>query len=140
MILAIIAAMIAVTTAAQPVSYEARVDHVIDGDTVAVRITDWPAPFTPISVRILGIDTPEHVKPPAQAACEVVLGKQAIVAAKTLLHPADKIVVTWDGKHRDKYGRLLATVRLASGVDYGAEMIARHVARAYDGGHKDKWC
>jgi len=48
--------------------------------------------------------------------------------------------VTWDGKHHDKYLRLLGTITLPDGTDYGTAMIKSGSARAYDGKTKGAWC
>ncbi len=126
-------------TKTRKVSYKGTVGHVIDGDSFTLVIKGWPAYFSPWEVRVQGIDTPEHEFPPAQCIEETALGKQATVVAKTLLKPGDLVTVIWDGKSREKYGRLLGAVRLADGRDYGALMIAAGVARAYNGGFKAPW-
>jgi len=40
---------------------------------------------------------------------------------------------------RDKYFRINAHV-LVSGVDVGADMVSKGLARAYSGGKRDRWC
>lgn len=125
-----------------PVIYHATVLEVIDGDTLKVRVPGWPLPFDPIDVRIQGIDTPEHVRPPAQTACEVKLGLAARDFARTLVVPGQMITVTWSGVH-DKYGRLLGRVTLPDGRDLGRTLVAANQARPYGGDaglHKAPWC
>lgn len=119
--------------------YQGAVDHVIDGDTVKVRFPDWiNSPFYLLSVRINGIDTPEHVKPPAKCAREVVLGKAAMVFAKTLARPGDAVTVTYRGL--DKYFRIDGDLALPDGRDWGQIMIAGKYAVPYSGGKKQSWC
>lgn len=124
--------------------YHGTVIRDVDGDTLRVSIPRWPAPFTPIDVRIFGIDTPEHVKPPAQADCEVTLGLKAAVFARALVKPGDTVAITWRRANpHDKYGRLLGSVTLPDGRDWAATMIAAGLGRPYgaDGNlHKAPWC
>jgi endonuclease YncB( thermonuclease family) len=126
------------------VVYHGTVIHAVDGDTLRISVPRWPAPFTPIDVRVYGIDAPEHVAPPAQSACEVVLGLKASLFAHTLVKPGDKVSITWSPAHpHDKYGRLLGAVTLADGRDWAATMISGGFARPYgaDGNlHKAPWC
>jgi endonuclease YncB( thermonuclease family) len=127
---------------AAAIVYHATVVHAVDGDTLRVHVAHFPAPFDPIDVRIFGVDTPEHVKPPAQTDCEVTLGLKAAVFARTLVKPGDAITVTWSRKH-DKYGRLLGSVTLPDGRDWASVMIAAGLGRPYgqDGDlHKAAWC
>ncbi len=132
-----------VTAHAEPVppqDYTVAVTKIVDGDSFDFALpADWPA-FVKPEARIAGIDTPEHQRPAAQTLCEVALGVAATVFAKTILHPGDVVVIHWDGKTHEKYGRLIGTVTLPDHTDYGAAMIAHGSARAYGGGHKDPWC
>ena len=122
-------------------TYDAQVVSIYDGDTFKVSIPSWPDPFKVIDVRVSGIDTPEHIKPPAKKLCEVKLGVKAIVTAKTLIHPGDQVQLTWNSViGNDKYFRLLASVTLPDGRNYGDTMIALGAARSYNGGTKTPWC
>lgn len=40
-------------------TYEGTVERIIDGDTISVSISSFPAPFNPISVRVDHVNTPE---------------------------------------------------------------------------------
>ncbi len=124
--------------------YQATVLKVVDGDTIRVEVKSWPAPFNPIDVRVKGIDTPEHSRPPAQTACEVPLGLAAATYAKGLAKPGDRVRLVYTLGDRDKYGgRILAAVRLADGRDWGATLISAGFARSYgsDGNlRKSPWC
>ena len=125
------------------VIYQGTVVKTIDGDTLKVEIKGWPAPFTPIDVRVYGLDTPEHIMPPAQTMCEVALGKAAAGFAAQLVKAGDKIKITWDPAHKDKYGRLLGKVTLADGRDWATTLITAGFGRTYgdDGNlHKATWC
>lgn len=129
------------TAAAAIVAFPATVVKVVDGDTLKVHVAGFPAPFDPIDVRVEGIDTPEHVKPPAKKVCEVKMGKAAMAYALTFVKAGDQVVIDWTVGHHDKYGRLLGTVtRLPDGADWGQALVAAKMARSYDGGTKLPWC
>lgn len=126
--------------AADPAGYVLTIDRIIDGDSFIYRTPPgWPGWIKP-EARISLIDTPESRKPPAKKICETVLGHRATDFAKTILHPGDVVTLVWDGKTHEKYGRLIGTVVLSDGRDYGALMITAGVARPYDGGSKKAWC
>jgi endonuclease YncB( thermonuclease family) len=133
--------MIGVVLAA--VIYQGTVVKTIDGDTLKVAIKGFPAPFNPIDVRVYGLDTPEHIMPPAQTVCEVALGKAAAGFAAQLVKVGDKVKITWDPAHKDKFGRLLGRVTLSDGRDWANTMIVAGFGRSYgeDGNlHKSLWC
>ncbi|MGD9704840.1 MAG: thermonuclease family protein [Acidimicrobiia bacterium] len=78
------------------------VERVVDGDTVVVRFDGAEE-----RVRLIGIDTPESVKPDSPVEC---FGKEAADFTSSLL-PADTPVrVERDVEARDDYGRLLGYV------------------------------
>lgn len=126
-------------TAAEVRVYHGVVHHVIDGDTVKVTFPDWAnSPFENLSVRVQGIDSPEHRKPPAKCKKEVALGKDAIVFAKTLLKPGDKVAINYAGL--DKYFRIDGGIVMPNGKDFAKAMIDANKARPYGGGKKSSWC
>ncbi len=109
---------------------EATVQRVVDGDTIDVAITrrvDGPgAGVTQVGrtyrVRLLGIDTPETVKPDTPVQC---YGHQASAATTALLQGV-KVRLVKDVEETDQYGRLLRYVY------FGDEMAnARLVANGY---------
>lgn len=77
----------------------ATVTHVVDGDTV-----DLTLPGGNERARLLGIDTPETVKPDAPVEC---FGPEASARTKALLPERTEVVVQRDEEARDRYGRLL---------------------------------
>ena len=115
----------------EPGGYEqATVEKVIDGDTITVEIVgrvEGPgAGSTSVGdvhdVRLLGIDTPETVKPDSPVEC---FGREASAAAKALLEGRSVRLVD-DVENVDGYGRLLRYVYI------GDEMAnARLVANGY---------
>lgn len=129
--------------AAATIAYHATVLRVVDGDTIAVHVAGWPAPFDPIGVRIYGLDAPEHQKPPAQTVCEVAMGLQARAFARALVKPGQAVTVTYTKGVNDKYGRLLGRVTLPDGRDWAGVMISAGMARPYGTNgslHKALWC
>jgi micrococcal nuclease len=113
---------------------------VTDGDTVRVRVPDWSGtPFGTISVRILGIDTPESQKAFAKCDKELDLGKVAKDYAKQLVPPNTRVGFVYRGN--DKYGgRVLGTLTLPDGRDFATVMVGAGMARPYDGKKKGSWC
>ena len=60
------------------------------------------------TVRLIGIDTPETVKPNTPVEC---FGPEASERTKALLPAGTKVRVERDIEARDRYGRLLAYLR-----------------------------
>lgn len=115
----------------EPGGYEeADVVRVVDGDTVIARITgrvEGPGAGAAVtgaeySVRFLGVDTPESVKPGSPVEC---FGKEASSATAALLD-GTHIRLVKDVEETDQYDRLLRYVYL------GDEMAnARLVVNGY---------
>ncbi len=102
-------------------STNARVERVVDGDTVVVRIDGRRE-----RVRYIGIDTPESVKPDTPVQCY----------AEAASHENDRLVggravrLTFDREPRDVYGRLLAYVyRASDGLFVNRDLVRRGFAR-----------
>ena len=113
---------------------EARVVRVVDGDTIVVEVTgrtEGPgAGAAPEGeeqrVRLIGIDTPESVKPGSPVEC---FGREASAAAKALLEGQDVQLVK-DVEERDSYDRLLRYVYIGSEMA-NARLVANGYASAY---------
>jgi micrococcal nuclease len=80
----------------------ATVTRVVDGDTVVVRIGGHDE-----SVRLIGIDTPESVKPATPVQCFAL---EASARTKALLPKGTPVRLEADVEQRDRYDRLLAYV------------------------------
>ncbi len=95
---------------------DARVVRVVDGDTVAVDLAG-----STVTVRLIGIDTPETVAPRRPVEC---YGPEASARLKALL-PAGTPVRLWrDMEPRDRYDRVLAYLqRRADGLFVNAEQV-----------------
>ena len=92
-----------------------RVTHVADGDTLWVRATQATEP---VKIRLDGIDAPEVCQPygdsSRRALAGLVLNQMVVV----------------QGRRRDTFGRLLATLSI-HGDDVGSSMVAQGHAWSY---------
>ena len=108
-----------------------------DGDTATFEIPGVPALFGKnISVRLLGIDTPEKK---GRLPCEKETARTAQRMVESILKNAKRIdLIQVD---RDKYFRILANV-IADGISVGDVLLKNGLAYPYDGGTKEKrnWC
>jgi len=123
------------TAAEEPGGYEiAEVTRVVDGDTVEVRIaerSDGPGAGRAeigetYSVRLIGIDTPESVKPGSPVEC---FGKEASAAASALLD-GQTVTLVKDVEETDSYERLLRYVYLGEEMA-NARLVLNGYANAY---------
>jgi endonuclease YncB( thermonuclease family) len=98
-----------------------RVHHVVDGDTVVVKLAGQRK-----SVRMVGIDTPE-VWPTTECG-----GPAASRALKRWLRPNERIRLVSDPTqaNKDRYGRLLRYV-IDDGLDANKRQVAAGNARVY---------
>jgi micrococcal nuclease len=91
------------------------VTRVVDGDTVHVRVGGSDE-----SVRYIGVDTPETVKPNAPVQC---FGRAASAYNHRLVE-GQAVRLRFDAERRDRYGRLLAYVyRASDGLFINAALI-----------------
>jgi micrococcal nuclease len=97
----------------------AYVVRVIDGDTIEVRISGRRE-----DVRLIGVDTPETVKPGTPVQC---FGPQASHFTHQLLE-GKQVRLVFGVERRDIYGRLLAYVHLRRRF-VNALLIRRGLAR-----------
>jgi micrococcal nuclease len=104
-----------------------RVTHVVDGDTIDVDMPDGDEE----TVRYIGIDTPETVKPDTPVQC----GGPKAHAVNERLVGGRTVTLRFDAERRDVYGRLLAYVYLPGAGPGGhplfvnAELVRRGLAR-----------
>ena len=103
----------------------AHVTHVVDGDTIDVELPDGDEE----SVRYIGIDTPETVKPDTPVECG---GPRAHEVNERLVD-GRTVTLRFDAERRDVYGRLLAYVFLPRPgrrpLFVNAELARRGLAR-----------
>jgi micrococcal nuclease len=119
----------------EPGGYEdATVIRAIDGDTIEVRIEGvMPGPGAGLGeageehrVRLIGIDTPESVKPASPVEC---FGKEASAAAEALLG-GERVRLVKDLEEVDGFERLLRYVYIGDELA-NARLVANGYAHAY---------
>ena len=105
-------------------SNTAVVVAVTDGDTLSIDLAGKRE-----TVRLIGLDTPETKHPTKGVQC---FGPEATEFTASVLAVGTQIELTRDVEARDRYGRLLAYVRLAgSGVFVNLELVRLGFARPY---------
>jgi micrococcal nuclease len=103
-----------------------RVERIVDGDTVKVRLPDRRRALT---VRYIGVDTPESVKPGEPVQC---YAKQASNFNERLV-TGRRVRLRIGRERTDRYGRTLAYVYLLDGGRFvNAELIRRGYARTIE--------
>ena len=109
-----------------PDAFQARVVRVVDGDTL---IASPAGASGDVRVRIIGVDTPETVKPDTPVRC---YGPQASAFTKHLLAPGTVVRADHEpGGDTDKFGRQLWDVWLPDGRFLESVLVAAGTARAY---------
>jgi micrococcal nuclease len=99
----------------------ATVVRVVDGDTI---VADFDGRRE--TVRLIGIDTPETVKPDAPVEC---FGLEASAFTARLLPDGMPIRVERDVEARDDYGRLLGYVYVAGDGETGGTFVNLEIVR-----------
>jgi micrococcal nuclease len=102
------------SAAATPGRDTAKVERVVDGDTLEVTLHGKKE-----KVRLIGIDTPETKKPNTPV---MYYGQEASDYTKKRLQ-GQTVELEWDVERKDQYGRLLAYVWI------GSEMFNRTLVR-----------
>ena len=106
--------------------YPARIERVIDGDTVVARL-DLGLGVTLLQpLQLAGVDAPERSTEAGQQTLAYV--------QERLLHQA-VLVAVQPQRARDSFGRLLATIGLDGG-NFNQELIDQGHAVAYGSGKK----
>ena len=100
------------------------IDHFIDGDTIAVKMSGKSE-----SVRLIGVDTPETHKPHTPVQC---YGPAAAAFTKNLIGSGSvRLQADPDSTNRDRYNRLLRYVYLPDGRLLEAQLIQNGYGFAY---------
>jgi micrococcal nuclease len=98
-----------------------RVTRIVDGDTIKVAVGSRRE-----TVRYIGIDTPEEVKPGVPVEC---FARRAAARNRGLVS-GRAVVLRLDANPRDRYGRLLAYVyRADDGLFVNAALVRDGYAR-----------
>jgi micrococcal nuclease len=103
----------------------AVVEHVVDGDTIDVRIGGRLE-----RVRLIGIDTPETKKPNSPIEC---FGPEASAFTTSLLPVGTPVRIERDVVGRDDYGRLLGYVYVGDHAGRRGELFVNEeiIRRGY---------
>ncbi|WP_428407615.1 thermonuclease family protein [Hyphococcus sp.] len=111
---------------------KARVERVIDGDTVKMRVAIWLDQEILVAVRLAGVDAPELFRPKCEA--ERALALEAKSFAEDFLQSGEAYL---SGIAQGKYaGRVVAHVETAGG-DLGNALVEAGLAAR---GGKGSWC
>lgn len=125
-------------SAAPAVADSYKINRVIDGDTVEIAVDFLPAPLPPkLSVRILGIDTPEK-EPRAKCEAEAEKAKLAKRFTQRAIEEADRI--DFNIREWDKFGGRVLGLVFIDGQNLGDMLIEAGLARPYKGEAKSSWC
>ncbi|MCG6204717.1 thermonuclease family protein [Rhodopseudomonas sp. HC1] len=109
--------------------------YTIDGDTFEARVHLLPGHDLVTRIRLRGIDAPELK---AQCAKELQLAEAATDALRNLLRQGEVAIYNIGP---DKYeGRVVADVATKRTPNVSAALLEAGHARAYGGGHRDRWC
>jgi micrococcal nuclease len=101
-----------------------EVVRVVDGDTIEVNDN-----CEPLTVRLIGINTPETLDPRKPVEC---FGIESSNYAKSLLENTKvKIEIDPSQGERDKYGRYLGYVIMEDGTNYNLKMLEQGFAYEY---------
>ena len=114
-------------------TYKAKLDRVVDGDTVDANIDLGFDIFMRDRIRLMGIDTPESR---TRRKAEKVLGLAAKARLKELLK-GQKVSIQCT-KEKGKFGRILADV-VVNDKSINQQLIEEGHARKYMGGKKEPW-
>lgn len=106
-------------------AFLATVVRVVDGDTVVAAVA---RSARPVRVRLIGVDTPETVRPNSPVAC---YGEQATALSRGLLTGARVRAAYEPGGRQDRFGRELWDVWLPDGRFVQAVLVTAGAARAY---------
>jgi micrococcal nuclease len=105
-------------------AFTARVVRVVDGDTFIAAHSGRE-----VRVRLIGVDTPETVKPDWPVEC---WGSQASRLTHRLLPVGTSVRASYEsGGHLDQYGRDLWDVWLPDGRFLSAVLVRRGAAEAF---------
>jgi endonuclease YncB( thermonuclease family) len=116
-------------------AWRGQVLRVIDGDTIEARVQTWPGQEVVTLVRLRGIDTPEL----AGGCPQEKLRAEEARGALTALIGGRGIVVCEVGPDKF-YGRVVARVVTADGIDAGQALLEQGLARFYARGQRGNWC
>ncbi len=115
--------------------YQAKVIEVIDGDTFRASVKVWLGQDIEMLVRVDGIDTPElHGK----CRQEKDMAFQAKEQLQDLI--GTKEISLHDIRYGKYAGRVVARVTTDNDRDISRFLLAKNIARPYQGKKRASWC
>lgn len=106
---------------------QVRVESVMDGDTIRVRLHG-----NTLSVRLIGVDTPELGDRQDPTAGPQPFAREAAAHTRRRL-AGEQVRLTYEagGDRRDRFGRTLAYVFLLDGTFFNRELVREGYGRAF---------
>lgn len=114
------------------------VKSVYDGDTIITEFSCSPSELKRVSIRLIGIDTPELRQYKCAKEKDLAIKARSRVIELLQVGTSMKVdIVKWD-----KYGgRIDAYVYTKEGINVGKTLIDEGLAVSYSGrGFKKNWC
>lgn len=102
---------IIITAETQTLSDTGTLVRVKDGDTYVLNVNEKE-----ITLRLIGVDTPESVAPENYVKENTDEGKEISEIVKEELREGDKLTLEYDVQTKDKYGRVLAYLYFEDGT------------------------
>ena len=133
-LIAILCGLLLIAAAPLPGNYKLDVKRVVDGDTINGTVAIWPNLKVKISVRVLGVDTPEMR---GKCKAEKRLAREAKAFVVAFL--AGKQPFLTNIQLGSFAGRVVGTVTV-DGVDIADALVGAGLGRPYFGGHREGWC
>lgn len=99
----------------------ATVARIVDGDTLIIRQSG-----TDMTVRLIGVDTPETKHPTKGVEC---FGPEATQTLTMLAPVGSRVTLTYDQNRYDRYGRVLAYVYTSDGHSINEKLLTEGAAR-----------
>tara|TARA_B110000093_G_scaffold154964_1_gene171590 strand:- start:448 stop:894 length:447 start_codon:yes stop_codon:yes gene_type:complete len=116
--------------------YRARVNRVIDGDSVVLDIdlgfNTW---MNNEHIRVYGIDTPESR---TRDLDEKARGLMATAHVRLLLEIGDMVTINTHKDSGGKFGRILARITNVDGIDVSTALLEKNLAVPYYGQSKEE--
>lgn len=105
----------------RPYVDHATVVRIVDGDTLVIRQQNEH-----MTVRLIGVDTPETKHPTKGIEC---FGPEASQTLAMLAPVGSRVTLTYDQNRYDRYGRVLAYVATLDGVQINERLLIEGAAR-----------
>lgn len=117
-------------------TYKAKVDRIIDGDSIVLNIdlgfNTW---LNKQHIRLHGIDTPEIR---TRDLVEKQQGNLAKARVEELIKVGDSVIIKSILDKHEKFGRILGIIELQNGINLNQLLIEEFLAVPYYGQSKDE--